>query len=433
MGGQPGRDALELTADLNFHIPESLCEHAGALDYFLVEGVFVSEFVPHAGLPANNVDAGDAGLVGVHLAPVLVYAVDVAIHIVEADVEVGEVVVAEDDLVLAADHAVDVGADSPPVYHVIVLQRQVDILVGPVDHLLAARDVPPHLLLLLAIVHSQGGVVRDVVGGHPVQDALPLPPALEGHLVASEVHVLLVFEGGVHVLHHLGHHLPGERDGRVELAHVESVAVEGDLRVLLAPAPGLSVRWGVDLGDHADSPEPGVVDDCLDISCGEEAADAAVLAELGHGWHLHGEGILVNNVPVQHVQLGVEHRVDCPQDGLQREVVPRGVDHQSSPLEGGRVLHRNREAADLVAARWVALQQLREGLEGSQEPWVEVGTELPLPIAAEFEGVNLVADVGGNEQRGVGDCDPQRDVACLAEEPTLEDLGEVPVDDLLYF
>lgn len=65
----------------------------------------------------------------------------------------------------------------------------------------------------------------------------------------------------------------------------------------------------IDLRDYSDPSEPSVGDDLSDLFRGNESSDAAVLAELGDGRHLHGEGVLVDDVPVQHVELGVHHRV----------------------------------------------------------------------------------------------------------------------------
>lgn len=146
---QAGRDVLEVGLYVDLHVPEPLPDHARSLGDLLVEGILVSQLVPHAGLSSDHVDVGDSRLELVHLPPVLVDSIGVAVEVAEADVEVGEVVVGEDHFVLPACHAVDVGADAPPLDDVFVLHGDIDILVGPVYHLLLGRDRPPELLLSL--------------------------------------------------------------------------------------------------------------------------------------------------------------------------------------------------------------------------------------------------------------------------------------------
>lgn len=194
MGSQPGRNIAQVRSDIYLYVPEPLSDDTRSLGDLLVEGVLVAQFVPHAGLASDDVDVGDPGFELVHLPPVLVDPVEVA----EADVEVGEVVVGEDDFVLPAGHAVDVGTHSPPLDDVLVLHGDVDVLVGPVDHLLLGGDRPPQLLLLLPEVDGEGVVVGDIVGLHPGHDSRPASPAVVDHLVSSEVYVI-VHEGGIGV------------------------------------------------------------------------------------------------------------------------------------------------------------------------------------------------------------------------------------------
>ena len=146
---QTGRDVLEVGLYVELHVPEPLPDHARPLGDLLVEGILVAQLVPHAGLSSDDVDVGDSRLELVHLPPVLVDSIGVAVEVAEADVEVGEVVVGEDHFVLPACHAVDVGADAPPLDDIFVLHGDIDILVGPVYHLLLGRDRPPELLLSL--------------------------------------------------------------------------------------------------------------------------------------------------------------------------------------------------------------------------------------------------------------------------------------------
>lgn len=119
----------------------------------LVEGVLVAQLVPHAGLTSNHIHVGDSGLELVHLPPVLVDSVSIAVEITEANVEVGEVVVGEDNFVFPACHAVDISAHTPPLDDVLVLHWNIDVFICPVDHFLLGRNSPPKLFLPLPEVN----------------------------------------------------------------------------------------------------------------------------------------------------------------------------------------------------------------------------------------------------------------------------------------
>lgn len=112
---------VQFRLDINIRIPQSLSNHTRFLHDLLLKGIFIADLVPHAGCTTYDVYVFDAGLETVGLSPVLERTVVASVETTEADVQISHVVVRKDDLVLAADQSIDIGADTPPVDHIIVL------------------------------------------------------------------------------------------------------------------------------------------------------------------------------------------------------------------------------------------------------------------------------------------------------------------------
>lgn len=112
---------VQFRLDIDIRIPQSLSNHTRFLHDLLLKGIFIADLVPHAGCTTYDVYVFDSGLETVGLSPVLEGAVVASVETTKADVQISHVVIREDDLVLAADQSVDIGADTPPVDHIIVL------------------------------------------------------------------------------------------------------------------------------------------------------------------------------------------------------------------------------------------------------------------------------------------------------------------------
>ena len=143
---------------------------------------------------------------------------------------------------------------------------------------------------------------------HERFDRGSLVPAAQQHLVSPEMDVVVV-EGVVDVAEHFGDGLPGEVDGGIELTHVFAIAVQSYGAVFGTSAPRVSMCRGVNLGYDPDSSQPGVSDNRPDVCISESATDFSELAELGGIGDLHGKTVLIDDVPMQDIQLHVEHRV----------------------------------------------------------------------------------------------------------------------------
>lgn len=115
------------------------------------------------------------------------------------------------------------------------------------------------------------------------------------------------------------------------MALVLSVAVESDILVFLASAPGFSVSRSIDFGDNSHSSRFGIGNDGLKVVLRVDSSNASGLTEFGDCRDIHGEGVLVGDVPMKDVELGVHHHVDGSLDGGDWEEVAGCIDHQSSP------------------------------------------------------------------------------------------------------
>ena len=70
-----------------------------------------------------------------------------------------------------------------------------------------------------------------------------------------------------------------------------------------------------------------------------------------------GEGLIVNQVPVEDVELGKRHGLDESLDGSHSEEVPGRVDHNTSVLQQGSITHSHE-------GNPVLLNDLRKRLQG---------------------------------------------------------------------
>ena len=89
----------------------------------------------------------------------------------------------------------------------------------------------------------------------------------------------------------------------------------------------------VKLGHHVNTTLFGIIHHLFDIPVrvallrGEGA-----LPHLGQRGHLHGEGLVVHQMPMQHIQFDPGHGVDNTLDRGDGKVVACGVDHERAVL-----------------------------------------------------------------------------------------------------
>lgn len=83
----------------------------------------------------------------------------------------------------------------------------------------------------------------------------------------------------------------------------------------------------VGLRDDMHAARLGVGDDVLDVPDGVALGGGeGALPERGDGGREEGEGLVVDEVPVQHVELDPGHGVDDAFDAAERQEVPRRID-----------------------------------------------------------------------------------------------------------
>lgn len=221
------------------------------------------------------------------------------------------------------------------------------------------------------------GVIRcEVLLLHPLHYVVHLVPARCVHLVASDVEELSrehsILLRADQVVQHLLDRL--ERDFATGIERGLAVFAGTHLRLytsLCRPTPTsntprLGVSRDVHFSDHVDTPTLRVGHDVLDVVL-------AVPLHLGvrsiphrrHGGRGHGEGLVIDQMPVEHVQLHPRHGVDDALDGAQREVVARGVDHERAVGEEGTVLDAvGRVLDDVRVGLVVVLDQEHERIQG---------------------------------------------------------------------
>lgn len=154
--------------------PQSLIQDIGAHPHLLLMGIRIAQFTPHAGLSTHNINPIDFGVEGIELSPSDIDSILVSIAIAIPDIQICQIVVRQHHIIGPILQSINILGDAPPMYYVVFFDGEIDLLVGPIDGLLVAADIAPDLLLLLAIVDLQFGVVGDIVLGHPVLDGRAL-------------------------------------------------------------------------------------------------------------------------------------------------------------------------------------------------------------------------------------------------------------------
>ena len=146
-----------------------------------------------------------AWLEAVGLTPVGKVSIVHSIHVVEAEIKIYLVFVGKDDWVVSAQDLTYIGTDPPPLDGVILLHRQIDLFISPVDHFLWAH-ITPNLLLLLPIDQGEIFEISDITFSHPVSYALLGCPALMHSLISSQMDVFII-ESLIDEIHHFLHYL----------------------------------------------------------------------------------------------------------------------------------------------------------------------------------------------------------------------------------
>ena len=196
---------------------------------------------------------------------------------------------------------------------------------------------------LASPVHLQLPIARDVIGLHEVLDGRTLVPASRRNLVPSQVDKGRVREKLADFLDYLFRQGEHFGHGNVKLAVISrsSRTLDADAFGLpncgLAPSPHVS--RGIDLRYDLN---------CIHSRSGQNLADiarsvnlrVAVFAGLSQFRvrdQEKGERLIIDDVPVQHVEFGQRHGIDESNDAIDTQEMPGGIDHDPPILQQRRI------------------------------------------------------------------------------------------------
>lgn len=148
----------------------------------------------------------------------------------------------------------------------------------------------------------------------------------------------------------------------------------------------------VDFRDDAYAARPRVRDDVLDfvVRVRRLRRVGALFGHLGVDGHLQGPGLSIDNVPVQHVQLGQRHAVDLLVDFGRADEIPTRVDHDSAVGILGPV-HDRHGLLNHEASIAVGDDELLQGGEGVQSSPDGLGRDVDgRGRCCDVEGIRLV-------------------------------------------
>mmetsp|Transcript_36102 Transcript_36102/g.75230 ORF Transcript_36102/g.75230 Transcript_36102/m.75230 type:complete len:233 (+) Transcript_36102:764-1462(+) len=133
--------------------------------------------------------------------------------------------------------------------------------------------------------------------------------------------------------------------------------------------PGRGMARHVELGNNADAAVSGILHHIANFLPGVLllVAVGAMLWQLREGAAGYGEGLVLCQVPVEHIELGVLHGIQEGlhlRDGLE---MPAGVDEQPPVREPWRILDMQRQARHgILSCGEVETNQLRQRLQTVQ-------------------------------------------------------------------
>lgn len=155
-------------------------------------GLAVAEFGPHAHLASDNVHSWVPRLNLIDLSPGNVGQILSSFIISKTNIEVSLVIVGEDDLIGSTDQSIKMLSLSPPLDHIVILDWQVTVLVGPVDNLFIGTKIFPHLLLFPPVHDLKVIVSRYIMLLHPFFDRRLQVPTFLIDLIPTEMNVWII-------------------------------------------------------------------------------------------------------------------------------------------------------------------------------------------------------------------------------------------------
>ena len=154
----------------------------------------------------------------------------------------------------------------------------------------------------------------------------------------------------------------------------------------------------LDLRHHADAALPGIGDNPAHLGLRVEQAVGTLLLLLGEAGGLEAPPLVVDQVPVEDVQLHSGHGIEGTLEDLEGNEVARAVDHQPAPGEARPVFDDDARHLKGVGAR---LEQLQEGLHAVQDAgWIVRAQQRAAGGHLQAVGFVVAGTLAARHQRG---------------------------------
>lgn len=128
---------------------------------------------------------------------------------------------------------------------------------------------------------------------------------------------------------------------------------------------------------------------------------------------------------MQDIEFRVKHMVKSLDYFRNRQVMSRGVNHESTPLEWRSIFNADGQSSNLIVILLISFEQLRESFEAPQKSRVVVGVESQALSILDREGILFVIDFSGDEETSISDVNVKGNIASLSVPRAFENLVEV--------
>ena len=119
---------------------------------------------------------------------------------------------------------------------------------------------------------------------------------------------------------------------------------------------------GVNLWHYSDSSHSSISYHSFEVSRTEHSSNATTFTQFWHFGYIHWETILINYVPMEHIEFKILHTINGMFDGIKGKEVPGGINHESSPQILRTIGDSDRYSFDIVLAIFLVIEQLSIGL-----------------------------------------------------------------------
>ena len=305
--------------------PESFRKDACSYPNFLVVGMHIVQLTPHTGFSSNNVDIFECRLNAIYLSPSDVGQVISSIVTSKANVKIGLVVIWQDHLIGSTCENIKILVLTPPLNNVIILNRQVNKLVGPVDSLFGGNS-SPYLFLFLPVHYFKCLVRWHIIVLHPLFDGRFAIPAFQFNLISTKMNVRIL-KGLISIFHHLFDQVISFVKSWIKLPIILIITFYHCLLILITSTPTLSVAGGINFNNYSYSSIFCKLYDLLDFRRGVSSSNFTWVAQFRNWRDFKGERIWVNDVPMKDVHF-VEHKAgNSFFDGWNWKKMSGSVDH----------------------------------------------------------------------------------------------------------